>query len=282
MQRCIFLRSFLALVLFTTALQAAAQINPGFDPATPIRVVYRVDFTSPYDAFTDGFTPRGTVGDLLSLTSGAPCNNAPTPQAPAFVAMTTDRAQALRFARRHLASLPPGARGNPVYLYSIRADADFISVPGAFFSAIDAGRGARAGYTPEHANALEYLLYTRPILGERGVVAPRVRGRNISMASPLRLEDGVVVEDGAPTVNFGYVNDPSTAAINIVSDWNLPALLPHAAILSSEAGASGSCALSCDRATSASSFSLSDEMDYAAVCGASDAMTPLLFDIIND
>ena len=77
MQRCIFLRSFLALVLFTTALQAAAQINPGFDPATPIRVVYRVDFTSPYDAFTDGFTPRGTVGDLLSLTSGAPCNNAP-------------------------------------------------------------------------------------------------------------------------------------------------------------------------------------------------------------
>jgi hypothetical protein len=281
MQRCIFLRSFLALVLFTTALQAAAQINPGFDPATPIRVVYRVDFTSPYDAFTDGFTPRGTMGDLLSLTSGAPCNNAPTPQAPAFVAMTTDRAQALRFARRHLASLPPGARGNPVYLYSIRADATSSAFPAPSSARSTLGAGARR----LHAGACERAgvpALHPTILGERGVVAPRVRGRNISMASPLRLEDGVVVEDGAPTVNFGYVNDPSTAAINIVSDWNLPALLPHAAILSSEAGASGSCALSCDRATSASSFSLSDEMDYAAVCGASDAMTPLLFDIIND
>jgi hypothetical protein len=40
--------------------------------------------------------------------------------------------------------------------------------------------------------------------------------------------------------------------------------------------------MSCDRATSASSFSASAEIDYASQCGVSDAVAPLLFDIIND
>ncbi|WP_197427046.1 hypothetical protein [Noviluteimonas gilva] len=244
--------------------------------------MYRVDFTPPHDAFNTGFTPSGTVGDLLSLTSGLPCNNA-NPQRPALVAMTTDREQALRFARRYLEGLPWSGPGSRVYLFSIRADGNYISVPGAFYSAMDAGRTARAGYTPEHANALEYLLYTRSILGERAVVAPRVSSRNIANATTLWLQDGALREGDAPYPNPSYRHDPATAATNIVPDAQLPALLPHDAILSSEAGATGTCALSCDRATSASSFSApDDEMDYTNVCSQSDAISPLLFDIIND
>ena len=253
-----------------------------FDPALPIRVVYRVDFTLPYEAFNTGFRPSGTVGDLLSLTSGAPCNNA-NPQRPGLVAMTTDREQAIWFARRYLESLPWSGPGSPVYLFSIRADASYLSVPGAFYSAIDAGRAGRAGYTPEHANALEYLLYTRSILGERAVVAPRVFSRSIANATTLWLQDGELRAGDAPTPNLGYLHDPATAATNVVPDAQLPALLPRDMILSSEAGATGTCALSCDRATSASSFSAPDDgMDYAEVCSQSDAISPLLFDIIND
>ena len=40
--------------------------------------------------------------------------------------------------------------------------------------------------------------------------------------------------------------------------------------------------MSCDRATSASSFSIGDALDHAAVCSQSDAISPLLLDIIND
>ena len=120
--------------------------------------------------------------------------------------------------------------------------------PGSFYSAIDAGREGRAGYTGDHASALEYLLYTRPILREQAVVAAQVRPRSIANATVLSLQGGELLEDSAPIVNSGYLHDGSTAATNIVPDSQLPGLLPHHAILSSEAGASGSCAMSCGKA----------------------------------
>jgi hypothetical protein len=272
----------LAFVLFAAVLPAAAQINPGFNPSTPIRVVYRVETAAPLGTFISGFNARGPDQNLLSLTSGAPCNLANPLQGAGWVVMTADRGQAVRFAQRTLEGMPSGGSNRRAYIYSIRADGDFISVPGAFYSAIDAGREGRAGYTGAQANALEYLLFTRPILGEQMVVATNVRTRNIIAATSLWIEGGDLVESGVPTENYGYIHDASTAASNVVSDWNLPALFPHGAILSSEAGASGSCAMSCDRATSASSFSASAEIDYASQCGVSDAVAPLLFDIIND
>jgi hypothetical protein len=275
-------RSFLALLLCVTALPAVAQIYPGFDASTPIHVVYRVEVTPPRIAFLAGFTARGATEDLLSLTSGVPCNNANPAQGPAWVTMTADREQAVRFARRHLDRMPVSGPNYPIYLYTIRADATFISVPGAFYSAIEAGRADRAGYSPEHANALEYLLYTRPILGERAVVATQVRSSNIANATALWLEGGSLVESGRPTDNFVYMHDPSSVATNVVPDGRLPSLLPPHAILSSEGWASGTCAMACDRATSASSFSLPDQIDYAAQCSQSDAIPPLLLDVIND
>lgn len=275
------LRALVCLVACVMALPATAQIHPGFDPSTPIQAVYRIEMAPPFSVFTAGFSARGANEDLLSMTSGVPCNNASPLQGPAWVSMAADREQAVLFARRHLDRIW-SSRDRPIYLYRIRADASFISVPGAFYSAIDAGRADRAGYTPQHANALEYLLYTRPILGERAVVASRVDPRNISTATPLWLENGALVEGGSPTVNFAYVHDGFSQATNVVPDGRLPSLLPPHAILSSEAGASGTCAMSCDRATSASSFSLPDGIDYATQCSQSDAVAPLLLDIIND
>lgn len=277
-----FLRALLALALCAMALPAAAQLNPGFDPSTPIRVVFRVEMTQPLGAFIAGFNARGMNQDLLALTSGVACNHVGTLPGVGWVAMTASREQAVRFAQRALERLPPGASNRRVYLYSVRANREFISVPGAFYSAIDAGRAARAGYTPEHANALEYLLYTRPILGEQMVVTTQVNGRNIIDATSLWMENGDLVESGEPILNDTYFHDPSTAATNVVPDGRLPSLLAPWAILSSEAAASGTCAMSCDRATSASSFSVRDALDHAAVCSQSDAMSPLLFDIIND
>ncbi|MUV14054.1 hypothetical protein [Noviluteimonas gilva] len=282
MQLASHVRALLVVALCASALPAVAQINPGFDPSTPIRVVYRVELTPPFSAFIAGFTARGVDRDLISLTSGHPCINWIPLQGPAWVSMTADREQAVRFARRYLENTPGSGPHRPVYLYAIRADAEFLSVPGAFYSAIDAGREARAGYTPEHANALEYLLYTRPILGEQAVVATHVRPRNIANAAALWLQNGEVFEDGVGITNSGYVHDPSTAAINVVPDSGLPTLLPQLSILSSEVRATGTCAMSCDRAKSASSFSLPDDTDYAAQCSQSDAIAPLLLDIIND
>ncbi len=271
------LRAFLALALCAMVLPSAAQLNPGLDASTPIRVVYRVDTVHPLTAFITGFTTRGMNEDLLALTSGVPCNPQNPSPGPGWVVMTADRGQAVRFAQQVLEQLQATGANRRVYLFAIRADADFISVPGAFYSAIDAGRANRAPYTPELANALEYLLYTRPILGDQFVVA----SRNFINATSLWIEGGEVVENGSPTTNAGYIHDPSTAATTDVPDGRLPALLPPYAIASSEAAATGTCAMSCDRATSASSFSLDGEIDYATQCSRSDAMTPLLFDIIN-
>ncbi|MGO4551785.1 hypothetical protein AB4059_11860 [Lysobacter sp. 2RAF19] len=272
-------RSLLALLVCAMALPAAAQINPGFDPSTQIRIVYRVHTTTPAIAFGAGFNSRGSNESLLTLTSGAPCTSTAQVIGVAWVSTTADREQALRFAQRHLEHRR-STQIRAVHIYAIRADPSFISVPGAFYSAIDAGRENRAGYAPEHANALEYLLYTRPILGEQAVVSSRVLPTSIISATSVWLENGALVE-GAAAANGSYIH-ADTIASSFVPDQYLHNLLPPDAILSSEAGASGSCAMSCDRATSASSFSGEDEIDYATQCSASDAIAPLLFDIIND
>ncbi|MUV14057.1 hypothetical protein [Noviluteimonas gilva] len=281
MQVASILRPLLMVVLCASAFPATAQIiDPEFNPSEPIRVVYRVHVGSSASAFAGGFrAPRGTNENLLALTSGAPCISTSPVPGTAWVSMTADRGQALRFAQRHLENRRSMAR-QAVYIYAIRADATFISVPGAFYSAIDAAREWRAGYAPVHATALEYLLYTRPILGEQAVVSRRVLPTSIISGTPLWIEGNVLME-GVDIPNGSYIA-ADTEASRVVPDELLPNLLPPNAIASSEAGAQGSCAMSCDRATSASSFSSDDEIDYAAQCSVSDAMSPLLFDIIND
>lgn len=273
------LRPLLVLLMCAMALPAAAQINPGFDPSQPIRVVYRVHTTPSANTFAAGFRARGVNENLLALTSGASCISTSPISGTAWVSMTADREQAVRFAQRHLDNRRSMARQS-VYIYAVRADASFISVPGAFYSAIDAGRENRSGYAPEHANALEYLLYTRPILGEQAVVSRRVHPTSIINGTPFWFEGTTLVE-GRAIPNGSYI-DADTVASSVVPDALLPNLLPPYAIASSEAGASGSCAMSCDRATSSSSFSSGDEIDYATQCSASDAIAPLVLDIIND
>lgn len=279
MQLSFGLRQFMAFLLCAMALPAAAQINPGFDPSTPIRIVYRVHTTTPSVAFASGFNSRGNDESLLRLTSGAPCTSTAQVIGVAWVSTTADRGQARRFAQRHLENRrSTHMRG--IHIYAIRADPTFISVPGAFYSAIDAGRENRHGYTPEHANALEYLLYTRPILGEQAVVSRRVLPTSIMSATTVWLENGTLVESDTEP-NGSYIH-ADTMASSYVPDDYLPNLLLPREILASEAGATGSCAMSCDRATSASSFSGEEEIDYATQCSVSDAIAPLLFDIIND
>jgi hypothetical protein len=273
-----FLRQALALALCIAALPAAAQI---FDPTVPIQIVYRVEATSPFTVFTDGFIAPGVNENLLTLTSGVACNTANL--APAWVTTTADRDQAVQFAQRHLEAMPLRGRQFPVYLYAIRTDASFISVPGAFHSGMVAGFDDRAGYSPDHANALEYLMYNRPFLGERMVVASQVDPRLVATATSLWLEaNGALSESGSPTVNLAFVDDPLSQATSIVPDWRLPSLLPQNEILPAQGGTSGTCAMVCNQPITSSSFSATSGIDRSTLCSVSDAISPLLFDIIND
>jgi hypothetical protein len=281
MRFAFFLRPLLALTLCVTAWPAAAQL---FDPMAPIRVVYRVDTTPPISAFTGGFNAGGTNENLLALTSGDSClNPVPIAGAAGFVTMTADRQQAALFAQRYLDNTPWIGPNRPfIYIYAIRADPRFISVPGAFYTAIDAGMGRRAGFRPEHAQALEYLLYSRPILGEQAVVASQVDPDNIRSATGLWLENGALVESGQPAPNVGYVHDAFSAATNVVDDWRLSILLPPDEIPLARGGTSGTCLMVCNAPVWSSSFSGTSGTDRASVCSGSDAISPLLLDIIND
>ena len=113
------------------------------------------------------------------------------------------------------------------------------SVPGAFYSAIDAGREARSGYARNMRMRSRYLLYTRPILGEQAVVSRQVHPTSIIDGTPLWLEGGALIE-GLAVPNGSYI-DADTVASSVVPDALLPNLLPPYAIASSEAGASGAC-----------------------------------------
>jgi hypothetical protein len=146
-----------------------------------------------------------------------------------------------------LRAAPPGE--SPLHAYARHphlrhsCGSDVHQRSRAFYSAIDAGRENRHGYTPEHANALEYLLYTRPILGELAVVSRRVLPTSIMSATTVWLENGTLVESDTEP-NGSYIH-ADTMASSYVPDDYLPNLLLPREILASEAGATGSCAMSC-------------------------------------
>jgi hypothetical protein len=119
------LRAILILATIVVPLAVKAQIPP--TPTQPPKEVFRVDTREPADIFAHGFTPWGSNDNLIDHVGGTSCTanvSRGGTHDSAFIATTDDQDTLERIVRAYLGRLPVG---RSVYIYTIRADANFYS-----------------------------------------------------------------------------------------------------------------------------------------------------------
>jgi hypothetical protein len=211
-------RALLALLLSVFAAAAVAQ---------PITRVYRVDVVPPDRAFQQGFDSRGYRMDLLAHAIGGACDEADPDDASVWVSTTDDRRQADRFAAGQLAALHGNVPDPVVWLYTIRPDQHFVSIPAALQQAIHTAELIpNAGYSPDDAHVLRWIRARSNIDVEREAVTHVVDPRTIVEAVPMRYVGSALVP-GEPVRNPAYV-DIVTSVPPVVD--NITSLIPRRAI----------------------------------------------------
>jgi hypothetical protein len=211
-----------------------------------IRTVWRADGRPPAEVFQHGLTGRGSDIGVLGHVLAGRCDDSPGAQRSAWVSMTADSGQARSFAASRLHYAGASGPGTPLWVYEIRPDSSFVSVPGILRQAIDAAQRGMHGYVPAHAERIRFLM-NRTGIGWSEVLARRVPASNIARATPVWLVDGDIRE-GVDIVNPAYV-DADTQALHTVDD--LRTYVPIAAVGAEYPRDAPSCAMSCDNASSA-------------------------------
>ena len=165
--------------------------------------------------------------------------------------MTADRQQAVLFAQRYLDNTPWIGREPSLHLHLRHSRRCVVHQRAGCLLHCDRRRvrGIAPVTSREHAHALDYLLYARPILGERTVVASHVRPRQYSQRDGAIGWRTAALESGpAHPERRICPRCPSCRDECRGPDLLLPSLLPPDEIHPAEGGASGTCAMFCNRA----------------------------------
>lgn len=275
------------LVLSSWAAAAVAMLLCAFPAfADPILIVYRADTRPPDTVFASGFSGRGANMDVLAHTLGGSCEETNLLSASQWVSMSAMSEEALGFANLLLVDRPYGEE-HRVWMYAIRPDLNYFVVPSMLTQVAEAGDAGLHGYTPQHADIIDQLLRTTLLAVEAEVLTHHVASTNIINARPVWLDDDGQVQVGAAQPNPNYVDMDTTAVTNV---GNLNAFVPPASIrldlLDDNGASSGSgseddqCSMTCDGATTASSFSVAQTAIVSKACNVPKRASPAVLDII--
>jgi hypothetical protein len=253
--------------------------------ADPILLVYRADTRSPDTVFATGFSGRGANMDVLAHTLGGSCDETSNLlRASQWVSTSAMSEEAIGFANLLLVDRAYG-EAQRVWVYTIRPDLNYFVVPSLLTQVAEAGDAGLHGYTPQHADIIDQLLRTTLLAVEAEVLTHHVEAANIINARPVWLDDDGQLQVGAAQPNPRYLDLDTTAVTNV---QNLNAFVPPASIrldlLDDNGASSGSesdqCSMTCDRATSASSFSAVQAATVSKACNAPKRASPAVLDII--
>jgi len=248
--------------------------------ADPILIVYRVDTRPPTEVFLHGISGRGQRMDVLAHALGGSCDEVDPARASMWVSTSAERGEAIGFIYDHIAQLSGGAR---MWMYTIRPDVTYFYVPSMLRQAAEAGDRNLHGYTPQHAGIIDHLLRNSRIVGEAEVLTHFIAPANILSATPVSFDVNNGIQVGAVEPNPNYV-DLDTFPMAEVD--NLAAFVPHASIrldlLGNNGGPSTSdqCAMTCDGAGSASSFTAAQRSALSLTCNLPKRASPAVLDII--
>ena len=244
--------------------------------AQPITRVYRADSRPPHVVFAEGFQGRGGNLDVLAHARGHSCTEDDPRMASAFVAMSAEESEATLFASDQLEDRPGRGQETGLWIYTIRADATFFSVPRLLERVVDAGYAQTQGYTPNDARIARQLLQTTGIVDEAEVLSSIVPPTLVIEAYHLWLDHDDEQQEGLVHRNPSYV-DANTQAesegVPLGVYVSAESLARHDTLPTSVR----TCAMSCDGAHTAW------QRSYPTLqCKATPGLTPLLLDIIND
>ena len=268
----------LRIVLFVVALLSGLPIAYAFDP--PITQVYRADSRPPDEVFANGFSGGGGNLDVLAHARLNSCMADDRHAASAFVGMSADESEATLFASEQLED--EASRGNPdvgLWIYTIRADATFFSVPRLVERVLEAGAAQRQGYTSNDARIAGQLLQNTGIVGEAEVLAIRVPRTLVIEAYRVWLDPDDELDSGQVLRNPSYIHANTQADSEGVP---LDAYVPPGSLarFDNAPPPATTCAMSCDGAHSA--WQRAARSYPTLQCKATPGLTPLLLDIIND
>ncbi|MGY4532041.1 hypothetical protein ACVW0Y_001157 [Pseudomonas sp. TE3786] len=243
------LAGFSLLALLTSPSIQAQPDNLQLVPAT----VYRIDPRPPEDVFANGFNTNGQMVSLLAHAIGSSCDAEDPAHLSAWISTTTNREQAIEFAREQLRhnAIPQQALGGAsgLWVYAIATDHTYLSVISLFMQAEHSGRNNLGGYTTQHADQLEYLIYPpSTLLDDAEVVSQRIATTNIFAGALVTLDASTgLVDLSRPRVTNANYRAPVTQMNNAVR--NLTYLVPPSAIALYAAPGTESCYLACDGAS---------------------------------
>lgn len=267
--------------------------------AQPVTRVYRADWRAPDDVFQHGIAGRGTNMDLLAHALEGSCDDPDPARASVWVSTVTRVGDANRFAQRQLGDLitrpVPGAR---MWIYTVRADHTYLSVPGIVSLVAAFASQGELGYTPQHGADLRYLLQNSLILAEDEVVTHYIDPGQIESAVPVSYNQRNSWIIGSRVSNPRFVDLQTEAGVRGVFNVLVPPASIHRQYARHTAAAAPtSCLMPCDRASRASSSLLlidahdtapSPEADCSAATRGKGLMTPLMrqlsviFDFFGD
>jgi hypothetical protein len=248
--------------------------------ADPILIVYRVDTQPPDVVFHHGISGYGQRMDVLAHALGGSCDETDRARASMWVSTSTEHSEAVGFIYDHISQLSGGAR---MWIYTIRPDLTYFYVPSILRQAAEAGDRNQLGYTPQHAGIIDHLLRNSRIVDEAEVLTHFVAPANILNATPVTFDVSNGLQAGVTVTNPNYL-DLTTFAMSEVD--NLTAFVPPASIrldlLGNNGGPSTSdqCAMTCDGAGAASSFTAAQRSALSLACDMPKRASPAVLDII--
>jgi hypothetical protein len=263
--------------IFVAAMLSLLSIAPA--TAQPITQVYRADSRPPEEIFQHGFTGRGGNLDVLDHALLASCTADDLHEASAFVAMTADESQATLFAAEQLEWRTDRGPDSGFWVYTIRADATFFSVPRVVERVVEAGYAQRQGYTPEDARIASQLLQTTELVDEAEVLSTIVPRTLVIEAYRVSLDPDGDLAYGQTLRNPSYIHENTQAESEGVP---LGPYIPPGSLTPYDDAPprATTCAMSCDGAHSA--WQRAAHSGSTLQCKAKSGLTPLLLDIIND
>jgi hypothetical protein len=263
--------------IFVMAMLSLLAIAPA--TAQPITQVYRADSRPPDEIFQHGFTGRGGNLDVLDHALLASCTAVDLHEVSAFVAMTADESRGKLFAAEQLEERTDRGPDVGFWVYTIRADATFFSVPRLVERVVEAGYAQRQGYTPDDARIAGQLLQTTELVDEAEVLSISVPRTLVIAAYRVSLDPGGDLAYGQTFRNPSYIHENTQAESEGVplGPYIPPGSLTH---YDDAPHSARTCAMSCDGTHSA--WQRAARSNPTLQCKAKPGLTPLLLDIIND
>ena len=217
-----------------------------------VKTVYRADSRDPSVIFANGFESRGSRMSILDHAIGGSCQLSGA-DGSAWVSTSAELSEAEGFATGLLEGERNYDNNLRVWVYTIRADVTYISIPDAIEQYIRMGSSGQYGYSPGDSELLRAIADGSHLSTEAEVVTHYIDPMNIVSATMMYVDAGDNFQHGEARHNPNYIAQ-DTISNSVINDSQITAFLSRESIWRFRTYRSSvACNMECDSSNSSSS-----------------------------